>query len=187
MGCSPGKNTGVVCPALLQGILPTQGLNPHLLRLLHWEAGSFPLAPPGGSFILKKSTAAAAESLQSCPTLCDPIDGSPPDSPVPRILQARKLERVAISFSNAWKWKAKVKSCPTLGHPVDYSLPGSSVHGIFQVRVLEWGATAFSEKRALGKQNDDWACICHQMDRWLSWCSLAFSICQCCCSFMVFF
>ena len=52
----------------------------------------------------------AAKSLQSCPTLCDPIDSSPPGSPVPRILQARTLEWVAISFSNAWKWKVKVKS-----------------------------------------------------------------------------
>ena len=51
-----------------------------------------------------------AKSLQSCPTLCDPIDGSPPGSPVPGILQARTLEWVAISFSNAWKWKVKVKS-----------------------------------------------------------------------------
>ena len=54
--------------------------------------------------------AAAAKSLQSCPTLCDPIDGSPPGSPVPGILQARTLEWVAISFSNAWTWKVKVKS-----------------------------------------------------------------------------
>ena len=52
---------------------------------------------------------AAAKSLQSCPTLCDPIDGSPPGSPVPGILQARTLEWVVISFSNAWKWKVKVK------------------------------------------------------------------------------
>ena len=51
-----------------------------------------------------------AKSLQSCLTLCDPIDGSPPGSPVPGILQARTLEWVAISFSNAWKWKVKVKS-----------------------------------------------------------------------------
>ena len=51
-----------------------------------------------------------AKSLQSCPTLCDPIDGNPPRSPVPGILRARTLERVAISFSNAWKWKEKVKS-----------------------------------------------------------------------------
>ena len=51
-----------------------------------------------------------AKSLQSCPTLCNPIDGSPPGSPVPGILQARTLEWVAISFSNAWKWKVKVKS-----------------------------------------------------------------------------
>ena len=54
--------------------------------------------------------AAAAKSLQSCPTLCDPIDGSPPGSAVPGILQARTLEWVAISFSSAWKWKVKVKS-----------------------------------------------------------------------------
>jgi len=54
--------------------------------------------------------AAAAKSLQSCPTLCDPRNGSPPGSPVPGILQARTLEWVAISFSNAWKWKVKVKS-----------------------------------------------------------------------------
>ena len=54
--------------------------------------------------------AAAAKSLQSCPTLCDPIDGSPPGSPVPGILQARTLEWVAISFSSAWKWKVKVRS-----------------------------------------------------------------------------
>ena len=53
---------------------------------------------------------AAAKPLQSCPTQCDPIDGSPPGSPVPGILQARTLEWVAISFSKAWKWKVKVKS-----------------------------------------------------------------------------
>ena len=56
------------------------------------------------------AAAAAAKLLQSCPTLCDPIDGSPPGSPVPGILQARTLEWVAISFSNVWKWKVKVKS-----------------------------------------------------------------------------
>ena len=60
-----------------------------------------------GSFF---SSAAAAKSLQSCPTLCDPRDGSPPGSPVRGILQARTPEWVAISFSNEWKWKVKVKS-----------------------------------------------------------------------------
>ena len=59
--------------------------------------------------IIKESDI-AAKSLQSCPTLCDPIDSSPPGSPVPGILQARTREWVAISFSNAWKWKVKVKS-----------------------------------------------------------------------------
>ena len=56
------------------------------------------------------AAAAAAKSLQSCPTLWDPIDGSPPGSLVPEILQVRTLEWVAMSFSNAWKWKVKVKS-----------------------------------------------------------------------------
>ena len=55
-------------------------------------------------------TTAAAKSLQSCPSLCDPIDGSPPGSPIPGIHQARTLEWVAISSSNAWKWKGKLKS-----------------------------------------------------------------------------
>ena len=140
----------------LQGIFLTQGSNPCLLCLLHWQAGSLPLVPPwhpseitelstkagfcSGHFWLQKQTysqahqlctrlqghilrpsrplyyitkytaAAAAKSLQSCLTLCDPIDGSPPGSPIPRILQARTLEWVAISFSNVWKWKVKVKS-----------------------------------------------------------------------------
>ena len=57
-----------------------------------------------------KGMLCCAKSLQSCPTLCDPRDGSPPGSPVPGILQARTLEWVVISFSNAWKWKVKVKS-----------------------------------------------------------------------------
>ena len=94
--------------------------------------------------------AAAAKSLQSCPTLCDPIDGSPPGSPVPGILQARTLEWVAISFSNqCMKVKSEsevAQSCPTLSDPMDCSPPGSSIHGIFQARVLEWGAIAFSTK-----------------------------------------
>ena len=64
----------------------------------------------------EKNMLCYAKSLQSCLTLCDPIDGSPPGSPVPGILQARTLEWVAISFSNAWKWKVKVKllSCVRL-------------------------------------------------------------------------
>ena len=86
-------------------------------------------------------------SLFSCVRLCNPIDGSPPGSPVPGILQARTLEWVAISFSNSWKWKVKGKSLSHVwlfSDPVDCSLPGSSIHGIFQARVLEWGAIAFS-------------------------------------------
>ena len=63
-----------------------------------------------GNLHYRDAAAAAAKSLQSCLTLCDPIDSSPPGSPVPGVLQARTLEWVAISFSNAWKWKVKVQS-----------------------------------------------------------------------------
>ena len=68
---------------------------------------------------------AAAKSHQSRPTLCDPIDGSPPGSPVPGILQARTLEWVAISFSNAWKWKVKVKS---LSHVQFFTTPWTAAY-----------------------------------------------------------
>ena len=87
------------------------------------------------------------KSLQSCPTLCDPIDGSPSGPPVPGILQARTLEWVAVAFSNAWKWKVKVKSLSRvwlLATPWTASLQGSSAHGIFQARTLEWVAISFS-------------------------------------------
>ena len=83
------------CHVLLQGIFLTQGSN---LSLLHWQVDSLPLSHQGSR---EEVIAAAAKSLQSCPTLCDPIDGSPPATPVPGILQARTLEWVTISFSNA--------------------------------------------------------------------------------------
>ena len=77
-----------------------------------------------------RSPAALAKSLQSCPTLCDPIDGNPPGLSVPGILQAGILVRVAISFSNACMHAKSLQSCPTLYDPMDSSPPGSSVHGI---------------------------------------------------------
>ena len=89
-------------------------------------------------------TAAAAKSLQSCLTLCDPIDGSPPGSSVPGILQARILEWVAISFSNACMHAKSLQSCPTLCNPMDSSPPGFSVHRTLQARTLEWVAISFS-------------------------------------------
>ena len=118
-GDSPSKNIGVVCHALLQGIFPgIESRSPAL------QADSLPSELPGKPCIYvclficirlfeilerksprkpprKPSYSAPAKSCQSCPTLCDPIDGSPPDSSVPGILQARTLEWVAISFSNS--------------------------------------------------------------------------------------
>ena len=169
MGISPGKNTGVGCHALLQGIFPNPGIKPRSPAL---QVEPLPSEPPRkpvrnldrdnlkyywplnnmrvgvenlhiiyrwpsikmisphpwfyilwfnqGSFsaavsVVEKNlcisgSAAAAKSLQSSLTLCDPIDGSPPGSPVPGILQARTLVWVAISLSNSWKWKVKGKS-----------------------------------------------------------------------------
>ena len=93
--------------------------------------------------------AAAAKSLQSCPTLCDPIDGSPLrrlrlwDSP-------GKNTGVGCHFLlQCMKVKSEsevTQLCPTLSDPMDCSPPGSSIHGIFQARVLEWGAIAFSDR-----------------------------------------
>ena len=92
--------------------------------------------------------AAAAKSLQSCLTVCDPIDGSPPGSSVSGILQTRILEWVAISFFNAWKWKVKVKSLSSVQlFATPCSVVASqapTIHGIFQARVLEWVAISFS-------------------------------------------
>ena len=73
----------------------------------------------------KQYAKSAAKSLQSCLTLCDPTDGSPPGSAVPGILQARTLEWVAISFSNAWKWKVKMKS---LSHVQLSATPWTAVY-----------------------------------------------------------
>ena len=83
------------------------------------------------------AAAAVAKSLQSCLTLCDPIDVSPPGSPIPGILQARTLEWVAISFSNAAAAAKLLQSCPTLCDPIDVSPPGSPIPGILQARILE--------------------------------------------------
>ena len=98
------------------------------------------------------AAAAAAKSLQSCPTLCNPIDGLLPGSSVPGILQARTLEWVAISFSNAWKWKVKSEvthSCPTLKDLMDCSLPGSSSMG-FSRQEYWSGVPSPSLRRRLG-------------------------------------
>ena len=93
--------------------------------ILEWVAIFFSRACYSGLNLHPLSLALAAKSFQSCPTLCDPIDGSPPGSPVPGILQASTLEWVAISFSNAWKWKVKVKS---LGHVRPLVTPWTAAH-----------------------------------------------------------
>ena len=88
--------------------------------------------------------AAAAKSLQSCLTLCNPIDGSPPGSPIPGILQARILEWGAIAFSEVSLAAAAAKSlqsCPTLCDPIDGSPPGFAIPGILQAK--HWSGLPF--------------------------------------------
>ena len=125
--CNPHKGFGIVNTAEIDVSLElscffgdpmdvgnlTSGssfLNPAWTSGSSWFTSYWSLAWRILSSTLLVCAAAAAKSLQSCPTLCNPIDGSPPGSPVPGILQARTLEWVAIAFSNAWKWKVKVKS-----------------------------------------------------------------------------
>ena len=89
------------------------------------------------------AAAAAANSPQLCPTLCDPIDGSPPGSPRPWDSPGKNTGMGCHFLLQCMKAKSErevAQSCPTLSDPMDYSLPVSSIHGIFQVRVLEWGA-----------------------------------------------
>ena len=115
--------------------------------------------------------AAAAKSLQSCPTLFDPIDGSPPGSPIPGILQARILECIAISFSNACIHAAAATAaksfqlCPALCDPIDGSPPGSPVPGILQARILEWVAISFSNACIHAKLPQSCPTLCDPMDR----------------------
>ena len=90
------------------------------------------------------AAAAAFKLLQLCSTLCNPTDGTPPGFPVTGILQARILEWVAISFSNAHMHAKSLQLCLTLCDPTDSSPLGSSVHGILQARILEWVAISFS-------------------------------------------
>ena len=121
-----------------------------------WPRDQIQVSSIVGRFLTIWATADAAKLLQLCPILCDPIDGSPPGSPVPGILQARTLEWVAIFLLQGMKVKSEsevAQSCLTLSDPMDCSPPGSSVHRIFQARVLEWGAIAFSDLSYRDAQN----------------------------------
>ena len=100
--------------------------------------------PPPSVIVEVAAAAAAAKSLQSCPTLCDPMgDSSPPGSPSLGFSRQEYWSR--LPFPSPMCESEVAQSCPTLSDPMDCSLPGSSVHGIFQARVLEWGAIAFSQ------------------------------------------
>ena len=112
----PSNHLILCCPLLLPSIFSSISVfsnesAPHIrwLKDCSFRFSFSPSKEYSELISFRIAATAAVKSLQSCPTLCNPIDGSPPGSPVPGILQARTLEWVAISFSNAWKWKVKVK------------------------------------------------------------------------------
>ena len=106
--------------------------------------------------ILRMSAAAAAKSLQSCPTLCDPIDGQPIRLPRPWDSPGKNTGVGCHFLLQCMKVKSEsevAQSCPTLSNLMDCSLPGSSIYGIFQARVPEWGANAFSVRMSVDLLN----------------------------------
>ena len=120
MDCSPpGKNTGMGCHALLQGIFPTQGLNPHHICLMHWQAGSLPLASfsiiisPNVNFMCLSFFQFSAVT-QLCLTLCNPIDCSTPGFPVHHQLQELTQTHVqpSVMLSNHLILCHLLSSCP---------------------------------------------------------------------------
>ena len=109
------------------------------------------------------TAAAAATSLQSCPTLCDPHRQQPTRLPRPWDSPGKNTGVGCYVLLQCRKVKSEsevAQSCPTLHNPMDCSLPGSSVHGIFQARVLEWGAIAFSILHTIKL---------YALDRWIVW------------------
>ena len=138
---SPGKNTGVGCHSCLQGIFLTRGLN---LGLLHCRQILYHLRHS------KPAAAAAAKSLQSCPTLCDPHRWQPTRLPCLWDSPGKNTGVGCHFLLQCMKVKSEsevTQSCLTFSDPMDCSPPGSSVHGIFQARVLEWRAIAFSDSK----------------------------------------
>ena len=132
----------------------SKSLRPHSLES-SWNS---PGQNTGGHSLFLLQAAAGAKSLQSCPTLCDPINGSPPGSSVTGILQAKILQWVAFSFSNACMHAKLLQLCPTLCDPMDSSPPGSYVYRILQARILEWVAISFSKRSS---QPRDWTQVSH--------------------------
>ena len=146
---SPGSSVCGILQARMQewvailspGDLPDARIEPGSSAL---QADSLPSELPGKSLLIP--AAVAAKSLQSCPTLCDPTDGSP-RAPCPWDSLGKNTGVGCHFLLQCIKVKSEsevAESCPTPSDPMDCSLPGSSVHGIFQARVLEWVAIAFS-------------------------------------------
>ena len=134
----PGKNTGVGCHFLIQGIFPIQGSN------THWQVGSLPLPPTGMLLLLLLLLLSHFSRVRLCAT----HRRQPTRLPRPWDSPGKNTGVGCHFLLQCMKGKSEsevAQSCPTPGDPMDCSPSGSSVHGIFQARVLEWFAIAFSE------------------------------------------
>ena len=108
---------------------------------------------------IQEKAAAAAKSLQSCPTLCDPIDGT--HQAPPSLGFSGQEHWSGLPFPSPMHESEVAQSCPTHSDPMDCSLPGSSVHGIFQARILEWGAIDLNLALQLKRpESINWGTIC---------------------------
>ena len=122
------------------------------MQIIMKEGALKPFIDPYATRIMLSLLAAAAKSLQSCPTLCDPIDSSPPGSP-PWDSPGKNTGVGCHCFLLCMKVKSETEFaqlCLTPSNPMDCSPPGSSIHGIFQARVLEWGAIVYTELLIVG-------------------------------------
>ena len=144
--------SGLVFPS--PGDLPNPGIEPRSPAL---QADSLPAEPPGKT----RKMVCYAKSLQSCPTLCDPIDGSPPGSrPWDSPGKSTGVGSHFLLHCMKVKRESEVSQlCPTLSDPMDCSPPGSSVHGIVQARVLQWIAISFSRGSSQPRNQTRVSCI----------------------------
>ena len=164
---SPGKNTGVGCHFPLQGIFSTEGSNLHLLRLLHWQVSSLPLASPGKPLLAHTNLNYCVDFVQGS---CVSIGGDPLCIAILlnvhlwllMVMMMVMMMTFTEKATDRRQGKGKVlvtQSCPTLCDRMDCGLPGSSALGISQARILEWVAIPFSRGSFQSRDQTQVSCI----------------------------
>ena len=166
---------GACCQVtVLSDLFSLELVTPSLHRCSLYICTSFVAPQPFLHTVFTRfSPSATAKSPQSCPTLCDPTDGSPPGSPVPGILQARTPEWVAISFSSAWKWKVKAKS---LSHVRLFATPWTAAHQALRPWDFPGKSTGVGCHRLLQIQMETPSNKClsvWQKENAINWCAVS--------------